>query len=95
MKKIINLTNSPFDLASANGPVRIPAFGSVEAEFDDQYLQMLVAGNAVRVESSDEEEEPEDPLQELREKYEKMSRRPAGKRWTEARLLSEIDKLKG
>lgn len=109
MKKIINLTNSPFDLASAEGPVRVPAFGSAEAEFDDAYLQALIAGKAVRLADEDEPEEPakvlaqptaaakdeEHPLQELRDKYEKMSRRPAGKRWNEARLLDEIAKLKG
>ncbi|MFD4120914.1 hypothetical protein ACFWQD_06340 [Alcaligenes faecalis] len=50
MKKITNLTNSPFDLQGINGSVRLPAFGSVEGEFPGEYLDLLAASQAVRIE---------------------------------------------
>ena len=50
MKKITNLTNSPFDLQGINGSVRLPAFGSVEGEFSGEYLDLLAASQAVRIE---------------------------------------------
>lgn len=50
MKKITNLTNSPYDLQGVGGPVRLPAFGSVEGEFSGEYLDLLAASQAVRIE---------------------------------------------
>lgn len=50
MKKITNLTNSPFDLQGVDGPIRLPAFGSVEGEFSGEYLGLLEASMAVCVE---------------------------------------------
>lgn len=55
MKKITNLTNSPFDLQGVDGPVRLPAFGSVEGEFSGEYLDLLEASMAVRVEDAEAE----------------------------------------
>ena len=60
MKKITNLTNSPYDLQGVDGPVRLPAFGSVEGEFSGEYLELLAASMAVRVEDAEAPEpEPE------------------------------------
>lgn len=53
MKKITNLTNSPFDLQGVDGPVRLPAFDSVEGEFSGEYLELLAASMAVRVEDAE------------------------------------------
>lgn len=53
MKKITNLTNSPYDLQGVDGPVRLPAFDSVEGEFSGEYLDLLVASMAVRVEDAE------------------------------------------
>lgn len=53
MKKITNLTNSPYDLQGVDGPVRLPAFGSVEGEFSGEYLDLLEASRAVSVEDAD------------------------------------------
>ena len=53
MKKITNLTNSPYDLQGVDGPVRLPAFGSVEGEFAGEYLDLLAASMAVRVEDAE------------------------------------------
>ena len=46
---IKNLTASPYDLPSINGPVRLPAFGQVEGEFTGEYLELLRASLAVEV----------------------------------------------
>lgn len=62
MKKITNLTNSPYDLQGVDGPVRLPAFDSVEGEFSGEYLELLEASMAVRVEDAEApapEPEPE------------------------------------
>ena len=53
MKKITNLTNSPYDLQGVDGPVRLPAFDSVEGEFSGEYLDLLAASMAVRVEDAE------------------------------------------
>ena len=53
MKKITNLTNSPYDLQGVDGPVRLPAFDSVEGEFSGEYLELLAASMAVRVEDAE------------------------------------------
>ncbi|ARP53669.1 hypothetical protein ALFP_1782 [Alcaligenes faecalis] len=52
MKKITNLTNSPYDLQGVGGRVRLPAFGSVDGEFSGEYLDLLAASMAVRVEDA-------------------------------------------
>ena len=56
---IRNLTASPFDLQSKSGSVRLPANGEVEADFEDEYLELLRAGMAVEViEGSKPEHQP-------------------------------------
>lgn len=52
MAKITNRTKSPFDLQGLNGPVRIAAEGTIEAEFDPDYLEILAAGGNVIIEDS-------------------------------------------
>lgn len=49
MHKIVNRTNSPFDLQSVGGKVVLPAFGEVVAEFDAVYLDLLRAARTVDV----------------------------------------------
>lgn len=50
MVAIRNLTNSPFDLQSAEGSfVRLPAFGTAEGEFTGDYLDLLRASMAVAI----------------------------------------------
>jgi hypothetical protein len=41
MHEIKNLTNSPYDLETANGSVRLPAMGSIKEEFSPGYLEAL------------------------------------------------------
>lgn len=50
MHKVTNLTNCPFDLQGADGSVRLPAFGSIAARFSPEYIELLKAGLAVKVE---------------------------------------------
>lgn len=106
MKKITNLTNSPYDLQGVDGPVRLPAFGSVEGEFSGEYLDLLAASMAVRVEGAeapapeltaaedlhgvDAAAEPAD----VRSQYEALAGKPADKRWSDKRVAEEIAKLK-
>lgn len=52
MTRIINRTNSPFDLQGVHGSIRLPANGEVEAEFSPDYLDILRAGGNVEVEES-------------------------------------------
>lgn len=41
MHEIKNLTNSPFDLETLNGPKRLPALGAVSGNFEPAYLASL------------------------------------------------------
>lgn len=51
MLKITNLTNSPYDLQSKNGPMRLPAHGTVTGEFEGAYLDLLEIGGSVKIEA--------------------------------------------
>ncbi len=103
MKTITNLTNSPFDLQGTKGVVRLPAFGSVDGEFSGEYLGLLEASMAVRVEdAAPAEPEPsaapsvqpaESSLEDAQAQYEALAGKPADKRWSEKRLAEEIAKL--
>lgn len=43
MHEIKNLTNSPFDLETLDGPKRLPALGVVSGNFEPSYLASLQA----------------------------------------------------
>lgn len=77
MKKITNLTNSPFDLQGVDGPVRLPAFGSVEGEFTGDYLDLLAASMAVRVEDADAEHDDQSAEQDQSETKAKRAKKAA------------------
>lgn len=57
MPKIKNLTNSPIEIQSTEGMKIIPSFGSLDGEFDPEYLNLLKLCGSVRVEDADEGEE--------------------------------------
>ena len=93
MKKITNLTNSPYDLQGVDGPVRLPAFDSVEGEFSGEYLDLLAASMAVRVEDAEAPAPaPAEPA-DARAQYEALAGKPADKRWSDKRVAEEIAKL--
>lgn len=89
--RVENLTNSPFDLIAEGGRrVRLPAFGSVEGEFSDDYLDLLRASNAVRVVESGQSAD-QGGLDRLRQDAEGLGIE-VDRRWGERRLQAEIDK---
>ncbi|WLS01737.1 hypothetical protein [Shinella oryzae] len=49
MVTVKNLTNSPYDLPTVDGFVRLPAFGEVCGDFTGDYLQLLKASLAVEL----------------------------------------------
>lgn len=57
-KRITNTTNSPYDIPSNNGMVRVPAFGTVDGEFDAEYIELLTATGSITVEDATDEAEP-------------------------------------
>lgn len=87
MHKIINRTNSPYDLQGIDGSVRLPAQAEVVAKFAPEYIDILRAGGMVGVEEADA------PSMGLRERYEALAGRPADKRWNDKRVAGEIEKL--
>lgn len=100
MTKIINKVGSPFDIVTLAGPVVLPASGSIEAEFEPGYLEIICAGGYITVESENQPEpgkepEPEDgkSIEELRVEYLELSGKDADKRWTEKRLAEEVANL--
>lgn len=80
MRTITNLTNSPYDLESAEGPVRLPAFGEVTGEFSGEYLELLEASMAVRVEPEAKPKKAEPaPAAEPKPKPKAPAKAPEGK----------------
>ncbi len=47
MATIKNNVGSPFDVETKNGPAVLPAFGTLEAEFEQSYLDLLLACGTV------------------------------------------------
>lgn len=90
MTKLKNLVGSPFDLQTLNGPAVIHAFGTLEAEFDSAYLQLIALGGSIVV----VEQEDEADLSDLRSEYLEIAGKDADKRWSDKRLADEIAKLK-
>lgn len=88
MHKIKNLTNSPYDLESASGVLRLPAMGEVTDEFDAAYIEALSGIGLYDIEAVDGED-PE--LTALRGKAEKLGIDVDG-RWGPKRLQAEIKK---
>lgn len=93
MTKITNKVGSPFDVQTLSGPAILPAFGSLEAEFDSGYLQIICMGGHIFVDDTPEPEVEPD-LSELQAEYRKLSGKDADKRWSEKRMTTEISQLK-
>lgn len=54
MVTVKNLTNSPYDLPTVDGFVRLPAFGEVDGEFTDDYVHLLESSMAVKIIKAEE-----------------------------------------
>lgn len=87
MQKIINLTNSPYDLQGKNGTVRLPAFGEVVGEFTGEYLEILHSSGAVSVSAVDE-------VELLQAEYFALTGNAPNSRWAIKRLREEVERLK-
>lgn len=89
MITVKNLTNSPFDLQSPKGTVRLPAFGQVSGEFNGEYLQLLKASLAVEV--IEKTEDSADGLVKLRADYFEFFGKRAYHGWSAEELQEKID----
>lgn len=86
MTKIRNLTGSPYDLAPG---VILPAFGEVDADLPDYLVEILTAVPGVEVVTLVPDE---DPLDQWRALYRDTTGKDADRRWSEKRLIEEIEK---
>lgn len=95
MTKITNKVGSPFDVQTLSGPAVLPAFGSLEANFDSGYLNVLLMGGHIIEESEEavETQVEELDLSTLRAEYLDLAGKDADKRWSEKRLAEEVAKL--
>lgn len=91
MTKIKNTVGSPFDIQTLNGPAVLPAFGSLEANFDSGYLHVLLMGGYIVEEAEVKDLEPD--LSERQAEYRELSGKDADKRWSQKRLNEEVEKL--
>lgn len=106
MHKIVNKTNSPFDLQSVDGKVVLPAFGEVEADFEAGYLDLLRAARTVDVKAIDPLDHDgngkkggskpassgDEVIQGLRAEYTELTGKKPHHLWKQDRLQAEIDK---
>lgn len=103
MITVKNLTNSPYDLPSAKGNIRLPAFGEVSGEFSGEYLQLLKASRAVEVVAEPVDHDdggkkggskapaPADDLSRLRTEYHELVGKRPFMGWDAAELQKRID----
>ena len=87
MTKIKNLIGSPLDIETTTGPRVLPAYGEIEAELPPGYLEAIGGAPFIEVITVQE-----DPLDQWRSLYKDTTGKDADKRWSEARLISEIEK---
>lgn len=107
MHKIVNKTNSPFDLQAVDGKVVLPAFGEVTREFEEGYLDLLRAARTVDVlDASDPLDHDKDgkkggslpasaadgDIARLRAEFTDLTGKKPHHLWKAERLQSEIDK---
>lgn len=95
MVTVENLTNSPYDLQGKDGFVRLPAFGEVEGEFEPDYLALLEASMAVKIDSGEQKPSAsmpdDDKLTTLRSEYQELYGKRAYHGWSAEELQEKID----
>lgn len=109
MTTIKNLVGSPFDVQTLSGQAIIEAFGTLEAEFEPGYLNLLLTCLNIVLDESEEqqpaaeaeavsEESPEEEPAVLEhvsdaDKYMALTGKKPDGRWSDERLAEEIAKL--
>lgn len=81
---VTNLSNGAIDLPGGN---IVPANGDWTGEMSKHDFDIFGMSSVLTVEPAD------DPLQPFRDEYERLSGKPANKRWGEDRLFQEIEAL--
>lgn len=89
MVTVKNLTNSPYDLPTVDGFVRLPAFGEVSGEFTGDYLQLLNASLAVEL--LDGPAKQSDEMAKLRADYLEIVGKKPYHGWSAEELQAKID----
>lgn len=94
MTKIKNLVGSPFDVQTLSGPKIIAAFGTLEAEFDPGYLDIMLAGRSIVLDSG-EPEKAKTPVTAESDaaRYKRLTGKKPDGRWSAERLAEELAKL--
>lgn len=87
MTKIRNLTGSPYDLAPG---VILPAFGEVEVDLPEYIMEVLNAVPGVEVDTVTVVPDA-DPLDQWRALYKETTGKKPDGRWSEERLIAEIE----
>lgn len=94
MTKIKNLVGSPFDVQTLSGPRIIAAFGTLEAEFDPAYLDILLAGRSIILDSGEPEKaEGTVTAESDAARYERLTGKKPDWRWSAERLAEELASL--
>ena len=106
MVTVKNLTNSPYDLPTVDGFVRLPAFGEVDGDFTDDYVHLLESSMAVKIMKAEEKSSPKrnnaaksakaaksvDPaLTKLRKDYAELTGKKPFGGWGAEELQKRID----
>ena len=78
MTKIKNLVGSPFDVQTLSGPAIIEAFGTLEAEFEPGYLELLLTCRNIVLDEPEEQQPAVDTEaeQELEPEVEQEAEEP-------------------
>lgn len=102
MTKITNKTPHPHDIHTKDGVKVIAAFGTLEAEFDPAYLDMIKLSFEVEEVTEDRDansrvggnSHARESVNSPEAEYEALSGKKPDGRWSEERLAAEIAKLK-
>lgn len=98
MYKVTNKTPHPHDLQTKTGPKVISAYGTLEGDFDPAYLEIIKMGFDVEKVGSKAEVKDapvvEPDAYDPRVEYEELTGKEADKRWGDARVSDEVEKIK-
>lgn len=91
MHKITNRTAQPHDIHTRSGVKAIHARGTLTAEFDPAYLEIIRL--SFDVEEVGGNSDPAEPDRDPREEYKALTGKKPDGRWSDERILSEIEGL--